>query len=447
MEDVLVEQIPSVLDIFEQPCTQNAFTASYEEICHPVASLDNNSVIEFVSSGTDESYRDLSTIRLCLTVVMVKSDGSKLQYNDATTKDYGVVNNVIHSLFNQCSVSLNDTLITPSSNNYHYKAYLETLLNYGTDAKNTHLMLRGFELDTAKNTNKADDTNLGFKERRSWFQNKAADAADDSLLENELELISPLHVDFFRTEKFLVNGVELKIKLTRSEKEFYLWGPAGNPKVKLVIKNASLLIRHFNISAQFLLSHSSAFNTGNANYFYRRAEIKPYTIPAQQLSHTLNNISNGVLPMFLLFTMVPNTNFVGTITTNPFHFVHENLSYFALYVKDKLIQTVPLQPVFNSTDKRFTRAYETLFTGTNIHHNDRGHMITPQMFANGYFMLTYLLSPDLTDDLLHKNPVDRGEVRIELRFATALTESVTCLVYLLYDTEVEITKERTIDIQ
>ena len=444
MAENIVEVIPAELEIFEKPCNQTAISASYEQVSYPKAALDNSSVIEFVSSGTDNSYRDLSTIRLCLTVAMMKSDGSKLTYNDAATKDYGVINNVIHSLFTQCAVTLNDVLITPSSSNYHYKAYLETLLNYGSDAKNTHLTLRGFELDTAGKTNTSDDTNLGFKERRSWFQTATATPATDSPLENEIHLTSPLHVDFFRNGKFLLNGVELKIKLTRSNDEFYLWGPAGTPKVKLVIKQASLVIRHFNISPKFLLGHDAGLRTGNAKYFYRRAEIKPFTISANQQSHTLNNISNGVIPTFLLFTMVPNANFVGTVTTNPFHFVHNDLSYFALYVKDKLVHTTPLQPVFGGTGKQFARAYETLFSGTNIHHSDRGHMITPHMFANGYFMLTYLLSPDLTDDLQHKNPVDRGEVRIELRFKNSLTHSITCLVYLLYDTEIYITKDRSI---
>ena len=445
----MMEEVTSELDIFEKPCIQTAITSSYEEICYPVASLDNNSVIEFTSSGTAETYRDLNSVRLVLCISMVKTeDGKALLYNNAATKDYGVVNNIIHSLFSQCSVSLNNVLITPSSNNYHYKAYLETLLNYGSDAQNTHLTLRGFALDTEGKTNTADDTNLGFKERRLWFQAASeANATETTLLDNELELISPLHVDFFQNGKFLVNGVELKVRLTRASEEFYLWGPAGAPKVKINIKRASLHIRHYQISPTYLLAHSKAFGSGNASYFYRRAEIKPFTIPANQQSITLNNISNGILPSFLLFTMIPNTNFVGTVSTNPYHFVHNNMEYFALYVKDKLINSIPIQSVFSSTRKLFSRAYETLFSGTNIHHSDKGHMITPSMFTNGYFMLTFLLTPDLSDDLLHTSLPDRGDVRIELRFKSALTTSTTCLLYLLYDSSIEITKDRTIDVQ
>ena len=41
--------------------------------------------------------------------------------------------NLAHILFKQISVRLNGTLIGPQTDTYHYKAYLETLLNYNRD--------------------------------------------------------------------------------------------------------------------------------------------------------------------------------------------------------------------------------------------------------------------------------------------------------------------------
>jgi len=40
------------------------------------------------------------------------------------------VNNLAHSIIKQIDLQLNGTLISPQSDTYHYKAYLETLLNY-----------------------------------------------------------------------------------------------------------------------------------------------------------------------------------------------------------------------------------------------------------------------------------------------------------------------------
>ena len=51
----------------------------------------------------------------------------------------GVVNNLLHSLFNQCTVVLNGTTITQSGEHYDYRSYLDTLLTYGIDAAATRL--------------------------------------------------------------------------------------------------------------------------------------------------------------------------------------------------------------------------------------------------------------------------------------------------------------------
>ena len=53
-------------------------------------------------------------------------------------------NNLAHILFKQISVRLNDTLISPQTDNYHYKAYLETLLNYNRDDGKTVLKPQGW---------------------------------------------------------------------------------------------------------------------------------------------------------------------------------------------------------------------------------------------------------------------------------------------------------------
>ena len=39
------------------------------------------------------------------------------------------MNNWLHSLFSQVDVYLNDTLVTPSSNTYPFRAYVDTVLN------------------------------------------------------------------------------------------------------------------------------------------------------------------------------------------------------------------------------------------------------------------------------------------------------------------------------
>ena len=46
------------------------------------------------------------------------------------------INNTLHSLFSQIDGFLNDVKVSSATTTYPYRAYIETQLNYGTDAKN-----------------------------------------------------------------------------------------------------------------------------------------------------------------------------------------------------------------------------------------------------------------------------------------------------------------------
>ena len=54
------------------------------------------------------------------------------------------VNNLAHSLFKQISVRFNGALISPQTDTYHYKAYLETLMNYDRNDGETVLKPQGW---------------------------------------------------------------------------------------------------------------------------------------------------------------------------------------------------------------------------------------------------------------------------------------------------------------
>jgi hypothetical protein len=67
-------------------------------------------------------------------------------------------------------------------------------------------------------------------------------------------------------------------------------------------------------------------------------------------------------------------------------------------------------------EKSTVLAYNTLFSGTGIHHSNPGLQITHDMYINGYFILLYDLTPDLAAAEEHTSPVEAGTIRIELTF-------------------------------
>ena len=72
----------------------------------------------------------------------------------------------MHSLFNQVDVFFNQKPISPPTNAYAYRAYLETLLNYGPAAKNSHLKSVLWYNASAGKMDDGKDANIGLVQRR-----------------------------------------------------------------------------------------------------------------------------------------------------------------------------------------------------------------------------------------------------------------------------------------
>ena len=68
----MIECMKSELDIFRTQPIQSSILRSEEVSYNPIASLDNPSVIEFVSLGHGDTYRDLSSAYLKLKVQFLK---------------------------------------------------------------------------------------------------------------------------------------------------------------------------------------------------------------------------------------------------------------------------------------------------------------------------------------------------------------------------------------
>lgn len=153
----------SELDLFQIPPTQVSLDRGHWIDHQPVSSVSDSGPITFLSPGT-EDYFDLSKTILIIRAKVTKADGTNL---DADEK-VGPVCNFLHSLFKQVDVFLKGKQVTQATGTYAYRAYLETLLNYGPSAKQSQLTASLFYKDTAGKMDAADPTLLYSCKRKSW---------------------------------------------------------------------------------------------------------------------------------------------------------------------------------------------------------------------------------------------------------------------------------------
>ena len=181
-----------------------------------MASLDSGGPIESLIPGSGDDYLDLANTMLHVQVKVTRANGDDLDFADPV----GPVNNWLHSLFSQVDVYLNGTLVTPSTNTYAYRAYIETLLSY---AKVTQLTGKLWHKDTATHMDAVEivdgaAANAGFVARRkNIVRNRVVD------------MMGRLHVDLFLQDKFLINGVDVKIRLVCNKAAFALMAGGNAP--------------------------------------------------------------------------------------------------------------------------------------------------------------------------------------------------------------------------
>ena len=152
--------------------------------------------------GTGDAYLDLATTYLLIRAKVIRGVGPDLTADTPVAP----VNNWLHSLFSQVDVYLNDTLVTPWSNTYPFRAYVDTVLSYGAEAKNTQLTSQLWYKDTWM----PQPSRTLVEQRRYIAESRI------------VEMMGRLHADLFLQDRFLLKCVSVKIWLVRSKYVFSL---------------------------------------------------------------------------------------------------------------------------------------------------------------------------------------------------------------------------------
>ena len=382
----------------------------------PVASIGAGGPIEFVIPGSGDDYLDVANTYLFVKAKVNQANGSNI---DVAAK-VGPVNNWMHSLFSQVDVSLNGTLVTPSTNTYPYRAYIETLLSDGAEAKNSQLTSVLWYKDTAGQMDATDTANAGLQKRQEYTTGSGV-------------------VDMMG--HYLLNGVDVKVRLVQSKDTFALMADGNAPDYKITIVEAALYARKAKLNPSVQMGHIKALEKGTAKYPMRRVDCKVFSIPRGSMSHTHDNIYLGVLPKRVVLCCIDNDAYNGAYDKNPFHAKHNNLNFLALYVDGQQVPAKPLQPRFGQSD--FVRSYCNMFAGTGKMFQDEGNDVTRDDFGQGYILFAFDLTPDVCDGS-HFNLVQKGNLRVEMHFDQPLPQTVNIVVYGEFETVLEIDRSRNV---
>ena len=134
----------------------------------------------------------------------------------------------------------------------------------------------------------------------------------------------------------------MKIKLTKAKPAFYLMSNKEDRKVYFKILEALLYVKRIRPSAGIITAHNETLLEGYPVRFnLTRIELKTFTFSPGSQSLSMDNAVLGRLPKRLIITMVKNTVFLGSMSSNPFNFRHYDLAHFAMYITGKQVPRRP----------------------------------------------------------------------------------------------------------
>ena len=430
------EGLNSGLDLYSVPPTDTSLSqgARWIEYEPQVVGADP---IEFtIPKGS--TFIDLSKTQLELIVKIVNANGS-----DIDVETVGFVNNPLHSMIKQISIRLENTLITEQSDTYAYRAYIESVLNYDESAKKTFLTSALFYKDTAGNMDEPDPTkaaagrNLGLYQRSRF-----------TLTSNEVGLIGTPFCDIFHTDRFLVPGIEIKIKINLHSNEFALMSTVATEKIAIV--SSKLRVRHVNVtpSVNFQITNNSTL----AKYPIRSVATHLKSLTAGVLSESYNNIFNsGLIPERIIIGLITNKAYNGDYGLNPFNFGLFALKEIKLTVNGAEIPETAID--LSGAEK--IKGYNTLFAGNGTMHRGRGNDINREEWEKGYGLFIFDLTQDGNGASSHFHVQEKGVVDLSLKFSKAVGSvdsvgevknvgPINVFIYSEYQRVLEITKEKKV---
>ena len=298
--------------------------SSHEQEIHPTTSLDEN-CIEFGFQRGRNFYVFWDSLFLALKLKFVKGRGydtyeSKKKKNEH--KDESVVftetgsdeeevarvtyvNNIMHSIFSNVEVYINNHQIYNSNGLYAHKSYISNNFKAAISEYKGVLHCEGFdyEQDPEDFSNSLPDP---FFTRRVKLLSRP-----DGFM-----LYGKLGIDFFSTSELLYPNMKITLRLIRVRPSFYMI--SDNPNVSLAIVVYSLYTRRNAPKDDYHKKRKNMLAYAPVEYNSLESLAKTFIIHARQNQFNQKNNFNNAPFRRVAIAMNRNSAFTGSFTENPF---------------------------------------------------------------------------------------------------------------------------------
>ena len=430
----------SQLDLLE-PIGVQTQVESFKDIAYlPTSAIQDGVPITF-EIGKDERFTDLSELVIKTVVEIQGENGTALtgkQFTNAesagTLEKVGVINNLGHSLWEQIVLTINDTKVTESSNNYAYKAMLETLLSYDDADQKSVLRLSCFKKDHGNITAEfptATHANKGLVERSKYFEGG-----------KKVTLITRPRIDLCQQPRYIPDQCKMLLKLTPNKSSFVLMSDKNDAKYALKIHSCKCSVRRVKIAETTKIALQSTIEQHHESFRYpiRHVKMKSELLNSGSSNFEFDNVFFGHVPNRLTLCTVENRSMYGVFKENPFHFKHNGLESLIITVGNETL----IRLDFDFANGQYVEAYDTLMRSTGQYKSSRSMLVDYNDFGNGNTILVFDLTARGECNSEQFTVRKLENVRINLKYSNALTETNNLILYGEFDGVLQIDANRNV---
>ena len=378
------------------------------------ATFDNkitDKYVEFRIPKASGSFIDMSSLALELKLRITKGDGLVLDNNDNIV----LANGLLHTLFKSVSVFLSGVQV---ENNYMYG--YSSLLKLFTTLNPYNIGKLGRNAFFYR-----DDKGSGIVDTYGddYFNNlnKLEKTTIKRIKEDGLHLCGPLLLDLCGIDSYLIDDVDVSIRMEFASPSFVINTNQDGSNYKLHIDLCKLWVTRVFPQPEAMLALNTALNEPGSflEYVYNKQVIKSYVIGQNQNSIAIDLPWGNCIPSRLYAMIINMEAYSGTYKKNPLFLRHSDLNGISVSVNGRTVHNFSV-----SLPKQFAPLYHYTLKALGLEQN---HLLSYDSFTTGRMIIALdLLAEDVKEAL---DPEFTGNLRINMNFSKAASENQVLLLF------------------
>ena len=270
---------------------------------------------------------------------------------------------------------------------------------------------------------------------QSCFENQPSEEVTiQKLCKTGIHICTPLAFDISSANFYLLNGVDLRIRLDLASAKTLINSTDGID-YSYEIEHAKLWCQRIVPIPQAILSLSRnlANNNSEVEYMFDRPIIKTFIFGVNHTSLNLDNLFAGYIPSKLFLFFIKQSAYNGSYLENAAFLSHCNMSSIELYINGNTVSSHTVE---------FPDSVANIFHYSLFNLNSKKNLLSLDDFKNGRTILTWDLRSNTSEETISVEKT--GNIRLYIHASKPNTENYIAFVVGLTTGAVSIDANRRI---